>query len=161
MKQSNDMNIHSTIAKIIDDLIRNENPLVFCFSYYNYNNEQRNHIEKIINSKPHILLLRILAYNTYFFCKSIFAKRVKINIKAKNLIFFENSKYLDVVNEISGELVKTGRDFSKVCGSDIRKDLVFFNRVIFNEIRSQISVWNSIKTQYNSDVRKVLNYIFF
>jgi hypothetical protein len=164
MEQSKEMNIHSTIAKIMDHLIRNPNPPIFCYSYYKYNNEQHNQIQKIINSNSYVLFFKIITYNTYCLIKTIFSRRIKKNKKVKkvkNLIYFENSKYLDVVDEISSELVKSGRNFNKICGKDIRKDLMFFNRGVFNEILSQILIWNSIKIKYNSDVRKVLNYIFF
>ena len=161
MKKSLSRDIHSALAVIIENLIRRPNAPVFCFSYYKYNNEQHNLIEKIINSNSFVLFIRIVLYNVYCLIKILFSKGEGRRINSDNLIYYENNKYSDVVEEISSELSFTGRNYSKVHGEILREELMFFNRGVFNEILFQISNWTKIKINYDSAHRKILNYIFF
>ena len=137
-----------SLSKKINSFIRRNYYKTECFtvilSYYRYHNEQRDRFQKFLKTPVFFSIIEIILYNLFIIAKivriSLIKTPKKLESNSDEVIYYENVKYLDVVNEIGRCLKLKGRKYTVISKKDIEKYVFRFSvsatRIFVAQIKS-------------------------
>ena len=158
--------LHIKLSKFLIPLYESKEDFNICYSYFRYSNEQSDRIERILIQNKFINFIEIIIYWSYTILriiKSFFSKSSikKNNIDSIDLLFYENEKYLDIVDEITSQIKYLNGSVNFLEGCSFRRTKFHLSRGFFFEMITQIKFWWIWKYSLSKESRKIFSYIFW
>ena len=158
--------LHVKLSKYISPLFESKEDFNICYSYFRYSNEQIDRINDIShqNSFRHFTGIAI------YFCYTVLrivrfsfsrTKTIRNHVDRSDLLFYENEKYIDVVDEITTQLKCSNRSVNYLEGSRFRKNEFHLSKGFFLEMITQIKFWMIWRHSLSKETRKIFAYIFW
>jgi hypothetical protein len=158
--------LHIKLSKFIIPLYESKEDFNICYSYFRYSNEQSDRIERILIQSKLIDFIEIIIYWAYTILriiKSFFLRTLikKNHMDTNDLLFYENEKYIDVVDEITSQLKYSNRTVNHLEGYSFRRTEFHLSSEFFFEIIAQIKFWRIWRHSLSKESRKIFSYIFW